>query len=523
MLTRNGADKQERNVLGHIRPLYSPYTLDYVNCLENPIGLAVEGIRPQYGALFYIGLKLFRAYNHHLKAEGEPLQFYMGQALAACGLQLNFLNGIEDLVSAVKAEIDRRNPVFVFGNLKELYYSNHYKTSDWMHNFLIKGYDVHKKLFMVIDGCQKKNEEHNYEEFVIPFEIMDQLNASFIETYGYPCVFSIIKSDNPPPERIEILLDYIDFMSMQLATQPYKELEMMKNGIGGEAPSINSLSLPLFEIIKNKDVLYSEIIRVMLESCVAEATVKELNEHKAAMLAQGYLLINNYVVSQTRGKHFDIEDKAESFIQADGALRESLMRIISDLREELRRYDKQKETLLAFENNADQIISQANEKVIFNFKGDKLYNCWITDESPKAVHQQTEKLAKDFCFSADIECSSLSSEVFFHAGLIFRTAPGDLYFWGIMNNESVVLGKTGEFQELFISELNAQPLTLSIRTEKNGYLFELHSAQSHKSVEFKASEIGQIVQIGVGCKTWNQPKPLTIEFNHCGFVTYSSI
>ena len=43
--------------------------------------------------------------------------------------------------------IKSNKPVLLTGNLKELYYSSHYKEQDARHLFLIVGYDNEKKIY----------------------------------------------------------------------------------------------------------------------------------------------------------------------------------------------------------------------------------------------------------------------------------------------------------------------------------------------------------------------------------------
>jgi hypothetical protein len=506
-----------RKILVQLKPNRDQYTVDYISCYEKPLGIAVEALQPGYGRMFYVWLKLMRAY-HNVSDNSDCVFRYAREILPRFGLNLNTFNLPGDLLAWIKDEIDQRHPVLVPGNLRELFYSYHYKTTDWEHLFLISGYDDEKEIFFVLDGCQKSSEEFRYEPFVIPFNIIAEMYESYKMVFLLTKVYAIETITREADNPAIILLDSLNFLTDQLHEQPYREVPLMERPLSGPVTA-NIISLPLFKIVKHKDLLYSELIDQMQEHLkLEEDDLSDLSKLKNNLIEEWNLVINSYIISAVRKKTFPAAEKAAGAMNADQCMRKKL-------RDAGERWlalnpngtDKQSATAKAFllENNEDQLIVFDGSKISMDFRGDKLYNCWISDNSPKAMCRQTDFLREDFHFSVQMNVTAASDETLYHSGIIFRTTFGELYYWGIINGSAVMLSKIGDFQDVSNTQYKENQVILQIRKSLNQYMFGFsHIDGREMNNVLSTSDIGEIAQIGIGCKTWDKADPLRIEFSN---------
>ncbi len=508
-----------RKVIVQLKPNRDNYTVDYISCFEKPLGIAIESLQPGWGNLFYICLKLMRAY-YNLTDNSDEIFQYTREMMPRFGLKLKTLALSDDLISSIKAEIDLHNPVFVPGNLRELFYSYHYKTSDWEHLFLITGYDDDKNIFFVLDGCQKKTEEHKYEEFAIPFDVVTAMYESYKAVYPLHEGYAMEKTGRKPLHETSIILDCIDFLASGLYEQPYREITLMDQPLADPITAA-SISLPLFKIVKHKEVAYTELINRLKENFgQAQSVVQELMAAKNDLIGEWNLVINSYIINAVRKKTFDIVEKTATAAEADRRMRHCLIDVCEEWKKLNPDGSKEHDTIASqflLENNEDGIIALDGSKACFIFRGDKLYNCWISDNSPKAMYRQTEFLREDFHLSVLMEVLPYQDDVLFQSGIVFRTVLGELYYWGVINGTAVMLSKIGDFQALCSMEFQGNGVNgvvLYIRKRKECYTFGFARKDGTEDMEVLAtSGIGEITQIGIGCKTWDKAAPLHIEFS----------
>ena len=90
-----------------------------------------------------------RIESPHFLEQKEKAGYYIGGQWGEFGKQLDIvfeLFGNIIVLSGMLLLLLKLKFVFVFGNLRVLYYSEHYMKSDWMHLFLITKYSSERSL-----------------------------------------------------------------------------------------------------------------------------------------------------------------------------------------------------------------------------------------------------------------------------------------------------------------------------------------------------------------------------------------
>lgn len=87
--------------------------------------------------------------------------------------------------------LNKNKYILLPGNLRGLYYSNHYMVNDWKHLFLICGYDEQKALFIIYDNEHQYYEDDNiyYTKFYMRYSDICEVFKSYIWESELGCIF----------------------------------------------------------------------------------------------------------------------------------------------------------------------------------------------------------------------------------------------------------------------------------------------------------------------------------------------
>ncbi|MWC27640.1 BtrH N-terminal domain-containing protein [Paenibacillus sp. MMS18-CY102] len=506
-----------RQLLLHIKNVKDSYPLDYVTCFEKPVAIAAEGMKRDSFFLVYMYLKFMRAYHTNLASEQHIDRW--SNTFPHLGLKVNVIPvNAANLIDNIVKELDEGRPVLVGGDLNQLYYSYHYEESHWPHLFLIRGYEDKKKVLHIIDGCQKKTDEHLYEEFVMEYETLHKVFQAGAESYGYDVIYSI-EADPKQYSIKEKLIQFIDFMDQYRTDQPFKELDIMKKNVANSASlakgDLDKVNFELMKITKHKKVLYSELFR-MLEGTLPDEARNGLDQ----LLAAWKLAISKFVLACHRKKEIDCAELVQLPLQYEQMVYDAVLTARSVLEREQERVEPS-QTEWMTENNEDGILHILhNRSFHFHFRGDKTYNSWITDDSPKLFFKslQNNNLAKDFTIQVELEVVGKSRDLSYHAGFVLRTKTGDMYFWGMNCGESLMLSHIGN-TNIAVEVLEHDSVGLLIEKEHDCYHFSYR--QEGKVNRISALNNLDVAEIGLVCKTWDEANELSVHFT--GLTATSSL
>ncbi|MNW37842.1 hypothetical protein D3C74_148950 [compost metagenome] len=506
-----------RNILVQIRgneDKEDTYSLDYLSCYEKPLGIALDGLYENSSSLFYIYLKLFSSYNTSM----DPINglFEMAEMILP---KIGFIlhkhqpKNPNDIHAIIKSQIDIKRPVFVSGNQKEIPYSIYYKDEDWPHLYLIYGYDDDKELYFIIDGTQNRRDISQYTDFVLESNILQKSYTSFVETFHSELLYSI-QTINLVPNQFDCYKKMLEEAEVYINKQPFKELDIMKGYYDRITEltenEILSCYQNLLQIIKNKKVMFNEMIKVIKLNAGNTYHYGAIEELSVELFSSWNKVIVNYIMSLYRRKKLNIQEVSYSSIKIEKKMKDLLMstKIIKSLTETPSQW--------LLENNKDSIIKINSENSMeFNFSTNKVYNTWVNDDSPKAFFRNNEFVKGNFVFQTILSFDNFYKNPFFHGGIIFRTTTGMLYFWGVHCSNTLILTKIGENTPMIIKQINSNAVKLQIKRVNRDYYFG-HSEITEEEIKeiYMAKKIDDIYSLGLGCKTWEESSLLTLHFSN---------
>lgn len=150
-------------ILENVQTNKDQWSIREIDCFTKPHALAIESLLPNKGLydsyLYYLALSKSYGFCHNFE-EGQNWAFDVHPFVAnLLGFKYDkqTCKNSSELQKFIKDKIDAGQPVLVPGNLRNLYYSWSYKTTDGLHIFLIKGYNEELGLYSIQD-CM-----HNFE------------------------------------------------------------------------------------------------------------------------------------------------------------------------------------------------------------------------------------------------------------------------------------------------------------------------------------------------------------------------
>lgn len=156
-------------IINEIKPNTDSYKPHEVTCFEKPLGIAVESYLHGGGSIFYLILKYYQTYKVHPEDSlGSDLTLSLNIIKKYLNLTVNTIKPSKKLEDFIIKNIKKNHRVIVPCNLKKLFYSTHYEQNDWPHLLLIKGFDVEKKIFYILDDTHLLSDKSQYTNFMIP-------------------------------------------------------------------------------------------------------------------------------------------------------------------------------------------------------------------------------------------------------------------------------------------------------------------------------------------------------------------
>lgn len=497
------------------------YQIDEIDCFEKPIGIVLESLGEGYSNLFYMCLKLTQAYNinkyypNQIKSTIES-EMDLKKRLLKNEFNIGIYSDIcnDNLHDSIESKINDNSVILIPASLMELYYSKYYKKRNWPHLFLIKGYDRENKLYYTLDSTQFYKENLAlYKDFVIQYDVLEKIHEAYKKEFFNELYFIDCKEKDNIIDRHTIIKKCLDLYLNDLNHQPYREIDYinyMYESLNIKE-EVTYFSEKLFRTIKAKNVFYSELIDILKKSNYRKDALDNLETDKERLINSWKKVINIIFVNVRRKKKLDVNEEVSEVVALEKKIRNALVEVEKFINENKDNIINNK-TGIYIENNEDNIIQVTeNNEYIFNFPKGKVYTSWFEDDSPKVVIEDVRKYKNGVIISSKVKINKSTEFSNFHAGIFLRTEQDYLYFWGSHCGNVLRMDLSGIYTDLFTIEKECKEVSIRAIVNKNLCTIQsLENDKVEKSYDIKL--IGDVVQVGVACKTWDDSDPVNIIF-----------
>lgn len=509
---------EDKNMIKNIGNRNGEYTLEQVNCIEDTIRVALETYGEICGIIYLMYIKLQYCYNlsDYVSKKKYSLIGIIEKVLdRELGIKI-YRKDTDNFYATIENLINEQNPVLILGNLRELFYSEHYMESDWTHLFYIKGYDSIKRLFYIMDSAQfRSNGIQNYYEFVIPYQVMHDMYKSCIKLEGDNGIL-YIKSDDlqKKTNEIELMKKFLEKYLNGREDQPYVEITLIEEILEKKSPLQRCEKI--MRLFHSKEVLYNEIGKLLTKCNIDEVLYEKYVAQKNDFIKEHRKISNKIIYLLYKNKKDDIKEKKIELKMQEKKIRQILEEIYFSL--QIIKDESTEKKLADFENNQDEIISILEGKYKFSFCGNRVFNYWQRDESPKVILYKSQALNEEFSLQVRLCLKKYEEYDKFYVGLFVRTTKETFYLWGINCGVSLRLENTGinpNMYEEFVCEDN---INLQFRFYEGEYFFGYSFGRENYNEKSIFLE-GSPKEAGIMCKTWDKSNELLFEFSNIKLLT----
>lgn len=504
-------------IIDEMKPNNIDYSVDYISCYQKAFGTCLNKFNPDYARLFYMLSSACKCYEF---SKFKDLDFQAIQSKIINDVfQISFAtekvsdNFHDEIMDHIKAG----NPVVVPGNLRELFYSQHYKESDWGHPFIIKGFDSDKQLYYIIDdahltGDVSKDFSIRYEDLESVFNAFNTFISSDVKHRIY--VFSKNSKNLKEPydvfsEIISIYLDEYHYEHKEkILLDQICQDELLKGNYE------NQFFNPLY-ILKNmpkyKEVFFAELIHsFQLYMDVSEKTLTNLENQKNDLKSLWEMCINSFFKKYYRNSQDMCLPNIDLAIKAERSIYDEI-KFICNSKSGNKSDLKKAESSYVIENGQG-IVTYKENTFCFNFDGSQIYNTWFHDESPKVMY---DAILLNNKFQVSVEIADNPENADFTAGIVLKTVDEQIFFFGIDGEKRINLDKANAVESYseILGKFKKVTLSVDLSEEKKcNFVYKLPNKE--ESFLFHSLEISaEIKSIGFGCKTYNRAKLLDVRFN----------
>lgn len=491
-----------------------PYDYDYdvINCFEHPIAAILNYFDHTYTD-YYIALAKFRG----VYTQGNVRKLVLNETKELFGIEI--LETLKLNYKMMAETIDNNQPLLIAVNLKEIFYSEHYKKKNWGHWLLVKGYNRVGELVTIFDNTQFEYSGHEYGTFHLPYELLKRANDDYKKVLGKEYACSIFRKEKEvkPITVLRYILKKYTEIDLSVAAN-YKQIEILKalgNLINEENIDINyygnELKKKLIHVNKYRKLFQTEMEKFMHDYEFESERIEEYRSYCIELNNLWEIFIMKKVVESVRGRLQNPEPE-ERIIRKERQIQKIIIKFQNYINTEIREDGISRKTMpYPLENNEDNIITGNAEEIEFYFPGRKTYNWWDMDEAPKVL-LQSELENRNFEIRTVLTLDEGYNAKNQEAGIFIRNRKsGQSLIIGIENEENFVLDETEVTgHRFFVGKQQAYPLFLR---NKEGILECGLYISGMEQVIFQY-EYGSVEdsEIGLVCKTWGKGGILRIKF-----------
>lgn len=474
------------------------YPIDQVNCFSRAFGICLNSFDQSLSNLFYMVNNYDKCY--HINGISESKELFAREINTfelVCDLRVSKAYSKDDLFSLLEEHISMNNPVIVPVNLREIYYSDYYQESDWEHPIIIKGFDRPKKIFYILDHTQIKSDDQQELEFSIEYETLFKAYKSYFDNIAVDEeeFILIFEKRSNEPLVISRLLDHCLRIIFENEASSV-EIKKLANKV--------NLNKRVLNMPKYKELFFSIMINEMSHfGYLMQNDVELLTNNKLKLIDKWRTYILKSYKNRLKGESYFCEKELEEIRSLENQIWQQLkLRYLDNFGQASILNVSQTTTI---ENNEDNIITQQEKNIYFTFDGNKIYNTWLGDDSPKIMFKKSSKV--DFKINVKVIENKEFSD--FAAGIVIRIKD-DVYYFALDSGRRINLdrkGKEGSINENII-QTNEVELMIHFSESNCQFLYNCEGkVESLCILDLNANEI----EYGIGCKTYFYPRPLIVE------------
>ena len=502
------------NYLRNIDDTIESYSLDYLDCFERPSAIVLDSLLENGGSMYIMITKLLKSFYLFNEITQDDV---MDLITRNFGINCYNVPVGNHLIESVIDCLNEGNPVLVPGNLKKLYYSEHYMINDWRHLFLIKGYDDERKIFKIVDSTQQppRDDIIHYTDFFLKFE---DLCLMFEELPPTEQCISYYKLCDSPINSVTSLLFILNQLRRLLSENKHIEtnlLQIIKEDTTQNSEAFkNSIINDVINISKYKMILLEQLSKLLDVYTYDTMTLNRISKSLekqwriSAISSIKSIFQPNYKVTE-----YKLTNEA---VKAEQALIHELDNCIDFLEHNTPKHSVVSK--YSIENNEDDIVSENNGQYLFDFHTNRVYNMWISDHCPKVIIYTNNNHSKSLFFSLKFKVSSQPGIIGHQEGIYLRTNHDFCYTLAMNHLNQYVFDFVGKYTiDTYKTLQSTKEYHIYMRLDQTTLSYGIieEDGNFNKLGDYELGD--EITHLGFFCKTWDHCIQLKVSFSDIKF------
>ena len=499
----------ESNILNNVTSNTDDYSWKYLTCTYRPWTLAFKAIGDIYDEAFLLLISFIEIYIDRTE-DKTILDFihyynlYLKDFFKVSIEKVEFTER-DSMIKAVKTAIDNEKTILMPCDLIELHYNPMYKIEHRYKCMVIKGYDLPRELFYIIDNIHiDYGSSTILTDFTCYIDEMHRMNKSFSKMMGInPCFYTINKFGEgnvtfyTSLKYLNILLKKVDNNEIPIIHWEKEIINIKKD---------SKYNDKMTEIVKAMDFKYVfyDILFKMLRRISDnqyneyEDEIKEINKEWEnirrtvqynAELGRNSLYLYDEIT--------DIEKRENIFIK-------KVINVIENITEisEIK-IDRCGEFRIL--NNSKAQITNSHNEVIIEHDKKRKYDTWLMQDN--ATQLLLDNVTKGF-LEANVDFQTGIGEDI-HVGIIIKLQSGKKYLFGNVRGEHVAIycpemGRDFElYSRLCYQKHYKSDCYFRVEIDESEMRFMcLDRSANEKECVFIEPLTEKVVSVGLFSKTW---------------------
>lgn len=500
---------------------YNPRQL---TCFHKPWAILYGSIREEYFELYLLTSVFYEnyAYGNYFPLFGSSENLNSNYyRFAKEILEPRFAVNVGRIIYSNKEEFVRNiaekstagERILVPADLIELPYYEDYKINHHIHFFVIKGFDLEKEIFYVLDNMQiDGGSDGIYKNFAITFDRMYRMAAACFGSYlaSEPMPYfwtlrSLKKEGEKGYTASEALRDHmaeLEDAGNHRGRLSYPEDYIFSKQMNG----VLNFSRSYAKILNYKEVYFDMLFKKLMESNIDEDLLRNLMNKKKQNYAawENLRALVMYHYAKKNGRLGELEKEYRQCVSKDKAFFDTVINVIKNIKQNNIRPDTPDEVYKAniYNPKLADISINGNNVLILHSKTE-VYDTWKNQDNATQVLFK-KRPEDEIEFSCELHIKNEADFPFF-SGMIIKNEDGRMFLFGNDAKCSMAL-YCPQLEENFTinkAEFYDEKMILKCIITHNEILFCYDNLQNSEGHTWRIDKTGAVSQIGIISKTWN--------------------
>lgn len=477
-----------------------------LNCLYRPWAIVFKSFNESYYDIYILLVSFIITHTKKTNSQRykfiEAYKIYLEDFFGVSINEVEFENKY-DLIQKVKYTIDNNEPVLISGDLYELSYNPMYKLEHYSHLFIIKGYDIKREIFYILDNIHIDcGVSTIYTDFTIRFDELYELIKSekeFRKEQQESMHFYSFKNNRKKClTEIDALLKLKE-MLLKIENNEMEEWFWEERLIYNMDNSkvIDNINYT----INTKGAYYKTLFKMLNKVGVNNLEELECLYKKSEKKWDSFKMKIFYKMKKCSTEKEDLLKLYLENIKLDKELRQKIIFTISNIK--VNNNIKEEEYLIINNKFAEFEEDKENNKIIVHHDEKNVYDTWINkDDAIQFIVNKSKEIAT---FSICVKNTFKNLDCFLN-GIIIKLDSGRKYMFGNHKNESLVifnpnLGKDFEIYNNYNILLDEIFLKIQIYNNTINFYYKECSQDNYINIHNEPL-YENIKHIGFFSKTW---------------------